>query len=245
MLWLPALLPLALVEARQSSPIGAFASPPSQRNEGLGHISIERVALHDEEGLAAMSRFCIDAFYNSEDDANNLLSRKWKDIKLAALQKAQLLEISLSSAENRCIFVAKVADGNCDEIVGCCEVIEERLDTQHPGTASERERRKTARPRPVIENMCVKPEHRRTGTGMALVKACGETVRQWLGHDEIFAQVEENNTPALRLFERCGYSVLFADPTCTKVTLDGALFSEETVTKVLMRKLLDGGNEMF
>ena len=78
-MWLPApalLLLLALVEARPSSPIGAFASPPSQRNEGPGHISIERVALDDEEGLAAMSRFCIDAFYNAEGGgATNLLSR--------------------------------------------------------------------------------------------------------------------------------------------------------------------------
>ena len=80
---------------------------------------------------------------------------------------------------------------------------------------------------------------------MALVRACEETVRQWLGHDEIFAQVEESNTAALRLFERCGYSILFADPTCTKVTLDGALLGEETVSKVLMRKLLDDGNGMF
>ena len=35
-----------------------------------------------------------------------LLFRKWKDMKLMALQKAQLLDISLST-ENRCIFVAK------------------------------------------------------------------------------------------------------------------------------------------
>ena len=77
------------------------------------------------------------------------------------------------------------------------------------------------------------------------MKACEETVRQWLGHDEIFAQVEESKTAARRLFERCGYSVLFADPTCTKVTLVGAPFGEETVTKVLMRKILDDGNGML
>mmetsp|Transcript_26745 Transcript_26745/g.49189 ORF Transcript_26745/g.49189 Transcript_26745/m.49189 type:complete len:176 (+) Transcript_26745:367-894(+) len=169
-------------------------------------------------------------------------TRKWKDIKLGAMRKAQLLDISLSTADNRCIFVAKaMAADNSDAIVGCCEVIEEQLDiTMSPKiTVSERERRKTARLRPVIENLCVKQEYRRSGVGIALAHACEEAVRLWPGHSEIFAQVEDENTRAYHLFRKCGYQFLFADPTCTEVVLENALFAKEVkVTKRMMRKFL-------
>lgn len=131
------------------------------------------------------------------------------------------------------------------EIIGCCEVIEERLDTtQTNSSLSERERRKSARPRPVIENLCVAHGYRRSGIAIALVHACEKAVRPWLGHDEVFAQVEDNNAQALRLFRKCGYQPLFADPTCTKVILDDTLLAKEiNVTKLMMRKILDDGNE--
>mmetsp|Transcript_28776 Transcript_28776/g.59902 ORF Transcript_28776/g.59902 Transcript_28776/m.59902 type:complete len:172 (+) Transcript_28776:132-647(+) len=171
------------------------------------------------------------------------------------MQKAQLLDISLSTVDNRCIFVAKdvtTAD-NSHEIIGCCEVIEEKLDilmaarTQPMSSSttarssSERERRKTARPRPIIENLCVKGEYRRSGVGMALLHACEEAVHQlWVGQDQIFAQVLEDNHRAYGLFvDRCGYQFLFEDPTCTEVVLDDTLFAKEVVvTKRMLRKFL-------
>ncbi|KAL7539588.1 hypothetical protein ACHAXR_010201, partial [Thalassiosira sp. AJA248-18] len=135
-------------------------------------------------------------------------------------------------------------------IVGCCEVIEENFDlTQQPNSEfaiSERERRKTARLRPVIENLCVKQEYRRSGVGIALVRACEEAVHPWLGNGEIFAQVDDDNTRAYDLFRKCGYQYLFSDPTCTKMILDGTLFAKETiVTKRMMRKILENGEDYF
>ena len=129
------------------------------------------------------------------------------------------------------------------EIIGCCEVIEERLDVSpRPNfdfTVSERERRKNARPRPVIENLCVKREYRQSGVGIALVQACEKAVQLWPGYDEIFAQVEDGNAKASHLFRKCGYQSLFADPTCTEVVLNSALFGKEVmVTKWMMRKML-------
>lgn len=127
------------------------------------------------------------------------------------------------------------------EIVGCCEVIEDRLDifkSQSDNVRSERERRKTARPRPVIENLCVKQEYRRSGIGANLLQACEDAVKLWPGY-EIFAQVEEGNSSAFELFTKRGYQYLFADPTCTEVRLDNATFGREvSVTKRMMRKFL-------
>lgn len=105
---------------------------------GDKQIIIQQVALDDHDELKAMSAFCINAFYRSnkvEDNDGSFMSRQWKDIKLAAMQKAQLLvrshrflivcnyfhiqalddvipctqkkDLSLSIDNNRCIFVAK------------------------------------------------------------------------------------------------------------------------------------------
>lgn len=90
----------------------------------------------------------------------------------------------------------------------------------------------------------MKQEYRREGIGIALLNACETAVESWTTpiHDEVFAQVEEGNLQALEFFIRCGYQRLFVDDTCTKTVLDGALFMKEaTVTKVMMRKIL---NEM-
>lgn len=105
--------------------------------------------------------------------------------------------------------------------------------------ASERERRRAAGLRPVIENLCVKEEHRRSGVASALLLACETSVRSWPGRDEIFAQVGGDDDRAYRLFRKRGYQFLFADPTCTDVVLEDALFAKEvTVTKRMMRKFL-------
>lgn len=129
-----------------------------------------------------------------------------------------------------------------EEIVGCCEVIDERLDIcqQPSSTRSERERNKTARRRPVIENLCVKRGYRRSGIGAALVRECERTVERHWCQDEIFTQVDEDNIDAYNLFRKRGYACLFADTTCTKVVLEGALFAKEVaVTKRMMRKILN------
>ena len=129
------------------------------------------------------------------------------------------------------------------EIIGVCEVIEERLDTslqQMSSSITEKERRKSGRIRAVIENLCVKPDYRQSGVGRALVEACEKDVQQWLGHDEIFSQVDIDNTNAYQLFRKCGYHLLFEDPTCKKIIMDDSslLPKEVTVTKRMMRKIL-------
>lgn len=86
--------------------------------------------------------------------------------------------------------------------------------------------------------MCVKQGYRRCGVGAALVDACEDAVRHWPGEGEVFTQVDEDNIRAYELFRKCGYKQIFADPTCTEVTLDGAFVKEITVTKRMMRKIL-------
>mmetsp|Transcript_5138 Transcript_5138/g.9488 ORF Transcript_5138/g.9488 Transcript_5138/m.9488 type:complete len:302 (+) Transcript_5138:212-1117(+) len=210
-----------------------------------GMITIQLINTGDMEEIDKMSQFCIDAFYNDDSEGMGLFSRKWKDIRLTALQKAQIMDLLLPHSGNRCVYIAKKSNKNeVHEIVGCCEVIEERLDVSptptSKGAISERERNKTARRRPLIENLSVKKEYRRSGIGVALLKACEESVRSWVPfHDEVFTQVEVENDRALRFFERCGYQKLFEDSTCKRIVIDGTIFIKEApVTKIMLRKKL-------
>eukprot|EP00804_Cyclotella_cryptica_P028125 CCRYP_010999-RA/>CCRYP_010999-RA protein AED:0.04 eAED:0.04 QI:521/1/1/1/1/1/2/73/165 len=157
------------------------------------------------------------------------------------MRQAQMLDFSMPTGGNRSIFVAK---NLCNDIVGCCEVIEEKFDLDYLedfNSIGKRNRKKTGRMRPIIENLSVDTEYRRRGIGFDLVNACERAVQGWIPkHDAIFAQVEEDNMSAFKLFRQAGYSALFTDPTSTKVTLDGTLFVREmTVSKVTLRKFLD------
>lgn len=143
-----------------------------------------------------------------------------------------------------------MAKNASSEIIGCCEVIEEKLDLSYLHVNSNKNtRKKSTRLRPIIENLAVKPEYRRDGIGVDLVNACEKAVRNWIPkHDEIYAQVEEGNTSALKLFGNCGYASLFVDPTCKKVTIEDTLFARQSaVPKVMFRKFVsnESGLDLF
>ena len=85
--------------------------------------------------------------------------------------------------------------------------------------------------------------YRKCGVGIALIQACENAVVQLSrgggGYEEVFTQVDIDNTKAINLFRKCGYQDHFADPTCTKVVPDSLFANETTVTKLMMRKMLD------
>lgn len=242
----------------------------------------------DEEEVLEMSRLCTDVFYGDDDagrfdgggtkedvEDGGSLAKAWKGFKRGMMQKAQMLDMTIPTGTKRSIFIARKVEkeegGNNNndnlyrhdntegEIIGYCEVVEERLDLR-PGNnnssinerrQNERERRRTARLRPVISNLSVRENARRCGVASDLVEACEEAVRSsWRlespssssssmtrMHNEVFAQVEDGNVAAKKFFGRRGYVEMFADPTCKKVVLDGSLFPREvTLTKVTMSK---------
>lgn len=92
----------------------------------------------------------------------------------------------------------------------------------------------------------MRPDYRRNGIGVDLVIACERAVQTWIPrHDEVYAQVEEDNTSAINLFSQCGYTSLFVDPTCSKVILDDNLFGKQTsVSKVMFRKFLSNDSDL-
>mmetsp|Transcript_8141 Transcript_8141/g.16442 ORF Transcript_8141/g.16442 Transcript_8141/m.16442 type:complete len:182 (-) Transcript_8141:743-1288(-) len=77
-----------------------------------GMITIQLINTGDMEEIDKMSQFCIDAFYNDDSEGMGLFSRKWKDIRLTALQKAQIMDLLLPHSGNRCVYIAKKSNKN-------------------------------------------------------------------------------------------------------------------------------------
>jgi len=103
--------------------------------------------------------------------------------------------------------------------------------------------------RPVLSNLSVKRKGQKSGVGSALLKACEDAVSLWEGqpsYNEIVLQVEQDNTYARSFYERKGYDVVFADPSCRRFDTSGLWLRSIRTTKVSMRKKLSrmqaGGN---
>jgi ribosomal protein S18 acetylase RimI-like enzyme len=186
---------------------------------------IQKINQDNRVELEEMSSFCIDIFHNKKEENDSLVSTTLNGLKLAMLQKAQMIDLSVPFNGNRCIFIARAARNNtAAEVIGCCEVIEERVVISQQAGA-------VPRVRPIIENLAVKKEYRRQGVGKALLDACEQAMQTWIPfHDDICAQVEEGNDKALQFFSNTGYEVLFTDKSCTKD------FSRTNISKMMLSK---------
>jgi len=215
----------------------AYSSAASQLSlASSDNIVIQQINQDNKDDLEEFSTFCIDIFHNNKGESDSIVSRKWKDIKLAMLQKAQMIDLSVPFNGNRSVFVARACiDSDKDrltEIIGCCEVIEERIAIS--------QEQKSPRVRPIIENLAVTEEYRRQGVGKALLEACEQNVQTWIPfHDDIFAQVEDGNFKAKEFFIDNNFKVVYSDDDCKKDDLEGLAFSQATITKFMLRKVLD------
>ena len=215
----------------------AYSSAACQLSRASSdNIVIQQINQDNKDDLEEFSTFCIDIFHNNKGESDSVVSRKWKDIKLAMLQKAQMIDLSVPFNGNRSVFVARACiDSDKDrltEIIGCCEVIEERIAIS--------QEQKSPRVRPIIENLAVKEEYRRQGVGKALLEACEQNVQTWIPfHDDIFAQVEDGNLKAKEFFMDNNFKVVYSDDDCKKDDLEGLAFSQTTITKFMLRKVLD------
>lgn len=92
--------------------------------------------------------------------------------------------------------------------------------------------------RPVLTNLSVKEEARRSGVGSALVDACENVVRSsWSKtYNEMVLEVEEENSLAQRFYEKRGYVALYADPSSRRYDTSGIILGETRTTKIAYRK---------
>lgn len=94
--------------------------------------------------------------------------------------------------------------------------------------------------RPVLTNLSVKEDARKSGVGSKLVEACEDAVVSWKPpYREIVLQVEEDNPSAQRFYEKRGYKTLFADPASRRYDTSGLFLKNVRTTKICMRKGLE------
>eukprot|EP00551_Chaetoceros_affinis_P010553 CAMPEP_0203667956 /NCGR_PEP_ID=MMETSP0090-20130426/4681_1 /ASSEMBLY_ACC=CAM_ASM_001088 /TAXON_ID=426623 /ORGANISM="Chaetoceros affinis, Strain CCMP159" /LENGTH=465 /DNA_ID=CAMNT_0050532255 /DNA_START=117 /DNA_END=1514 /DNA_ORIENTATION=+ len=98
--------------------------------------------------------------------------------------------------------------------------------------------------RPVLTNLSVKQEARRSGVGSALVDACEDIVMtSWsTTYDEMVLEVEEENELAQKFYEKRGYVALYADPSSRRYDTSGIILRDVRTTKICYRKDLKKNN---
>ena len=95
--------------------------------------------------------------------------------------------------------------------------------------------------RPVLTNLSVKYEARKSGVGSRLMERCESEVMQqsqW-SPKEIILEVEDDNLNALSFYEKRGYQELFEDPAGRKFDTSGFLLRQLRCCRKVMRKDLN------
>jgi ribosomal protein S18 acetylase RimI-like enzyme len=93
---------------------------------------------------------------------------------------------------------------------------------------------------PVLTNLAVAPEARRSGVGSRLLSACEDAVLTWDPPcSDIILEVEEDNESALEWYKKRGYQMMFADPACRRYDPNGLLLRKVRCTKICMRKIIE------
>jgi len=123
------------------------------------------------------------------------------------------------------------------EVLGFCEVTARPFGLGAADAVLPDGKNKT---RPIITNLAVRADARRSGMGKALVCAVEDDIRTCWDNafDEVVLQVEEDNVGGLRFYEKLGFEALFADPSCRRYDTSGVFLQQVRTTKICMRKAI-------
>jgi len=98
--------------------------------------------------------------------------------------------------------------------------------------------------RPILTNLSVKKEYRKSGVGSKLIECCeNAVVHTWSRqYNEILLEVEQDNLSAQQFYEKRGYRALFTDPACRRLDTSGLILRQVRTSKICYRKNLDQWN---
>ena len=236
----------------------------SKPEEGIPFI-IDRISeTASDRVYQEVAEMCIEVFFNADGS-----TPPWKSLQLGylrGLQSADLRRRRSSKPPNEMFVARRVVplesplalqntplildvksinnlsgpDPSQDyvrgEVLGFCEVSERPYSL---GETEDAGKGRGSTLRPILTNLSVKDDTRKSGIGSKLVDACEDAVLEWEGgHDEIILEVEDDNQKALEFYARRGYQQLFADPACRRFNTGGFLLTKERCTKICMKKNL-------
>jgi len=92
--------------------------------------------------------------------------------------------------------------------------------------------------RPVLTNLSVQYEARKSGVGGRLLEQCERQVVSRWNLQEIILEVEDDNNNALNFYAKRGYKVIFEDPTSRRYDTSGLILRQLRCRRKIMRKSL-------
>ena len=224
---------------------------------GLGALfrgkTVIAPSLGEEGVLTDAGTFFADAFWTDKARAAHRAaggkdagSVALTQVQAASLERQQVQEFrrrygrrggaSTALADRRAeLLVCSNASG---EVVGCAGVEVDQIckaDGRGSGPVMNQIRG------PLMSNLAVGRNFRRRGIAEDLVRATEEMARKDWGYDECYLYVEKGNVPAVKLYKKLGYRVMWEDDRAkTLMPLEsGKLITAPTVI-VCMRKRLSG-----
>ncbi|KAL7560942.1 hypothetical protein ACA910_022430 [Epithemia clementina (nom. ined.)] len=97
--------------------------------------------------------------------------------------------------------------------------------------------------RPILTNLSVKYEARKSGVGTRLMERCEqEIIRNWPCKSELILEVESDNVNALQFYHKRGFQELFEDPAGRRYDTNGFLLRQLRCCRKVLRKDLSAAS---
>jgi ribosomal protein S18 acetylase RimI-like enzyme len=92
--------------------------------------------------------------------------------------------------------------------------------------------------RPILTNLSVAYDARKSGLGSKLVDMCEQEVVSRWNMNEIILEVEDDNMNALQFYQKRGYKILFDDPASRQYDVSGLWLKQVRCNRQVMYKKL-------
>lgn len=214
----------------------AFSAPPM----GIGSLffkpkNVVKPNLGDDPELLKAATFFTESFWAGKSTEPNgaLTPKQYKILKGSQSAEFRKRYGSKMGKDRRAeLLVCKNEES--DEIYGCAGIEVSKISTSNG--------RSVQFPAPLMSNLAVGKNYRRKGLAEDLVKAAEELVLKQWGYNECYLYVEKKNKPALKLYKKLGYKVMWEDDTATSLTptAKGNIVSVPTVILCMKRTLGTG-----
>lgn len=122
------------------------------------------------------------------------------------------------------------------EVIGFVEVTTRPYGIGSEDNEIQRRNNRYHTRRPVLTNLSVAYEARKSGVGSELLDRCEQEVMRRWKLPEIILEVEADNTNAIAFYEKRGYKVLFEDPTSRRFDLEGLWLRQVRCKRKIFRK---------
>ncbi|KAL7505689.1 hypothetical protein ACHAXN_003128 [Cyclotella atomus] len=242
------LLPGRPSKSLAESPLSAAFAPPLGINALLFKPRVKVVKSEGDEGLLIdAGKFFVDAFWTGKVGGAETLASN----QAASLERQQIAEFK-KRYKSRALpsgsrlpgrYAGRSSDSRAElvlcldskeECIGCAGVEVEKIKKMDGYDGSF--------VGPVMSNLAISRKYRRKGLAEDLVKAAENIARKEWGYDTCYLYVEKRNAPAVKLYKKLGYTIMWEDPNATTLLpMDNGSVANGKTTILCMKKKIGAG----